>query len=211
MASATTRPPRRCTCSCSKTASALARPCMKWRAGPTARRACATRRCIEADDAADHLRPMHSAGRHPVWITNVKGTRALNTDDYRDACPRWATVVDVDTLAIDLDTGSAQAYQSGGVLTYYPPVDLSGYTARMQVRASVAATDVLLELTTDNGGITLGSDGTVTLQASAITTAALAWTRGMYDLELMDSAGVVTRLAAGSVAVSREVTREDAP
>lgn len=151
------------------------------------------------------------SGRHPVWITNVKGTRALNTDDYRDACPRWATVVDVDTLAIDLDTGSAQAYQSGGVLTYYPPVDLSGYTARMQVRASVAATDVLLELTTDNGGITLGSDGTVTLQASAITTAALAWTRGMYDLELMDSAGVVTRLAAGSVAVSREVTREDAP
>ncbi|CAM5591887.1 hypothetical protein [Rhodanobacter lindaniclasticus] len=149
-------------------------------------------------------------GRQPVWITNVKGPRALNTDGYRDACPRWATVVDADTLAVDVDTGSAQAWQSGGVLTYYPPVDLGGYTARMQVRASVAAADVLLELTTENGGITLDSDGTVTLQASATATAAMAWTRGVYDLELVDGGGVVTRLAAGSVEVSREVTREDA-
>jgi hypothetical protein len=151
------------------------------------------------------------AGRHPVWITNVKGPYALNTAGYSGSQPRWATVVDADTLAIDMDTGSAAAWSSGGVLTYYTPVDLTGYTARMQVRASAAATAVLLDLTTENGGITLGgTDGTITCTSSATQTAALTFGTGVYDLELVDGSGVVTRLAEGSVCVSREVTRESA-
>jgi hypothetical protein len=147
-------------------------------------------------------------GRLPVWITNVKGPYALNTDGYRGNKPRWATVVDPNTLAIDLDTGSSPAWQSGGVLTYYPAVDLTGYTARMQIRASVAATNTLLELTTENGGIVLDpTTGKVTLTATAVQTAAMTFTSGVYDLELVDATGAVTRLAEGSVAVSREVTR----
>lgn len=148
-------------------------------------------------------------GRQPVWITNVKGTREVNTDGYRDTCPRWATVVDVDTLALDLDTGSSLAYQSGGVLTYYPPVDLSNYTARMQMRSSAGSDVVLLELTTENGGLTLGgTDGTVSRMIAATATAALAFRTAVYDLELVDGAGNVTRLAEGAVCVDREVTRE---
>lgn len=151
------------------------------------------------------------SGRQPVWITNVKGPYALNTEGYGGSKPRWATVVDTDTLAIDMDTGSAAAWVSGGVLTYYTPVDLTGYTARMQVRASAAADAVLLDLTTENGGITLGTtDGTVTCTATATQTAALTFGTGVYDLELVDGSGVVTRLAEGSVCLSREVTRETA-
>jgi hypothetical protein len=146
--------------------------------------------------------------RTPVWITNVKGPRDLNTANYRDACPRGASMIDADTLAIDFDSGSMPPYQSGGVLTYYPPMDLTGYTARMQARSSVGAADTLLDLTTENSGIVIDpATGTIELRIDATDTAALAWTQGVYDLELVDATGFTTRLAQGSVSVEREVTR----
>jgi hypothetical protein len=100
------------------------------------------------------------------------------------------------------------AYQSGGVLTYYPPLDLTGYTARMQLRASVASPDVLLELSTATTGITIDSPtGTIQRTIAATDTAAITWTQAVYDLVLTDGAGKVTRLAEGNVIVRREVTR----
>lgn len=146
--------------------------------------------------------------RTPVWITNVKGPRDLNTAGYRDVEPRCASVVDEDTLAIDFDSGSLQPYQSGGVLTYYPPLDLTGYTARMQIRQSIGSPQPLLELTTEDGGIIIdAATGTVERRIDAAATAALTWTQGVYDLELVDPDGFTTRLAQGSVTVEREVTR----
>lgn len=88
------------------------------------------------------------------------------------------------------------------------PVDLTGCTARMQVRQKVDGTDVLLNLTTENGGIILGGiAGTVTVYLSATATAALAWKSGVYDLEIEFGNGDVRRLLSGSVSVSLEVTR----
>lgn len=144
----------------------------------------------------------------PVWITNVRGPRTLNTDDYRFSEPLSATVIDADNLAIEADTGSQPAYQSGGVLTYYSPLDLTGYTARMQVRQSVGSEQILLELTTEDGGIAIdAATGTITLQVSATDSAAFTWRAGVYDLELIDTGGAVTRLASGAVTVCPEVTR----
>lgn len=88
------------------------------------------------------------------------------------------------------------------------PVDLTGCTARMQVRAEVESPDFLLELTTANGGITLGgAAGTVDLYVSDETTSAITWTSGVFDIEIEHPSGEVTRLAQGSVGVSPEVTR----
>jgi len=89
------------------------------------------------------------------------------------------------------------------------PVDLSGYTARMQLRTNVAATgEPLLELSTENGGITLGGiAGTVDIVAAAEQTAAMTVLSGVYDLELVSDQGIVTRLLQGRFKVSREVTR----
>lgn len=88
------------------------------------------------------------------------------------------------------------------------PVDLTGCTARMQVRAKIDSADTLLNLTTENGGIILGGTaGTVTVFLSATATAALTWKSGVYDLEVQFGNGDVRRLLAGSVAVSPEVTR----
>lgn len=89
------------------------------------------------------------------------------------------------------------------------PVNLTGYTARLQVRNDFAAGSAVLSLTTENGGIALGGTaGTVTLSAAATATAALSAPYvGVYDLELVSGGGVVTRLLEGTANVTPEVTR----
>lgn len=87
-------------------------------------------------------------------------------------------------------------------------IPLTGYTAKMQLRQSVTATDVLLELSTLNGKIIITAlEGKIQLLVPATDTAAITWQRAKYDLELLSSTGVVTRLLSGDVEVSREVTR----
>lgn len=89
------------------------------------------------------------------------------------------------------------------------PIDLTGCRARMQVRAEIGSPTVLLELTTENGGITLGgAAGTIDLYAGATATAAFTWEGGVFDLEIVHPGGDVTRLAQGTVSVSPEVTRD---
>lgn len=88
-------------------------------------------------------------------------------------------------------------------------VNLTGYTARMQVRKTISATTPIITLTTENGRITLGgANGTITLNITATDTAALEQFAGVYDLELQSYSGFVTRLLEGQVTVSKEVTRE---
>ena len=86
-------------------------------------------------------------------------------------------------------------------------VDLTGYTARLQMRENYNSSTPFLNLTTENGGIVLGGVlGTITLLASAASTAALEALEGVYDLEMINGSTVI-RLLQGSVSVSREVTR----
>ena len=83
-------------------------------------------------------------------------------------------------------------------------VDLTSYTARMQIRKKIDG-DLLETLTTENGGITLGgAAGTIDLLISATATA-LIDNNGIYDLELI-TGSTVTRLVKGSVTLDREVT-----
>lgn len=86
-------------------------------------------------------------------------------------------------------------------------VNLTGYTARMQVRTEVTAATATLTLTTENGRIALGgAAGTVALTVPAIDTAAVAAREYVYDLELVNGA-TVTRIIEGAFTVRAEVTR----
>jgi hypothetical protein len=88
------------------------------------------------------------------------------------------------------------------------PVDITGFTARMQLRQTVTSSTVLLELTTENGGITLGGVlGTINIAATAVQTAALTQKSAVYDLEMVYPGGAVRRLIEGTVTISPEVTR----
>ena len=94
-------------------------------------------------------------------------------------------------------------YKDNGVA-----VNLTGYTARMQVRATLESASTLIELTTANSRIALGgAAGTITLSIAAADTAALTSGRGVYDLELVSGSGIVTRLLQGVCTISRNVTR----
>ena len=87
-------------------------------------------------------------------------------------------------------------------------VNLTGYTARMQVRSTYDSSTTILSLTSSSG-ITLGGvAGTIAITASATVTAALTapWS-GVWDLELVSGGGEVTRLLEGAASVSPEVTR----
>ena len=87
-------------------------------------------------------------------------------------------------------------------------INLTGYTARMQVRETYSSSTSIVSLT-NAAGITLGgAAGTIAIAISATTTAALtAPFSGVYDLELVSAGGVVTRLLQGAATVSPEVTR----
>jgi len=88
------------------------------------------------------------------------------------------------------------------------PRNLSGYTARLQIRPTASSDVTYVGMTTGGGGITItAGTGTINLLLSATATAALTFTQAVYDLEAESSSGVVTRLMQGRVTLSREVTR----
>lgn len=89
------------------------------------------------------------------------------------------------------------------------PIDLTSYTARMQVRRTYNSPDPpLLTFTTENGGITLGGTaGTVSVLGLATITDDIPAKPGVYDLELVANDGTVTRLLQGFVTISPEVTK----
>jgi len=96
-------------------------------------------------------------------------------------------------------------WQTGGT-----PVNLTSYTARMQVRESYDAGTAILSLTSGTGITLGGTAGTIALNAAATATAALDGTPNkqyIYDLELVNGSGVVTRLVEGNFTVYPEVTR----
>lgn len=85
-------------------------------------------------------------------------------------------------------------------------VNLTGYTARMQVRADYGAA-VALNLASGTGITLGGAAGTIAVVITPVQTAALAAGNYVYDLELESSTGDVTRLVEGVFTVDPEVTR----
>jgi len=90
------------------------------------------------------------------------------------------------------------------------PVDITSYTARMQLRKDPNAVAVLLSLTdilSASGQIILGGAlGTVQIYMTDTATMGLAG-GGAYDLEIVSPGGDVTRLLQGNFAVNPNVTR----
>lgn len=86
-------------------------------------------------------------------------------------------------------------------------VDLTTYSARMQVREKHSSTSTIVSLTSDAGDITLGgTEGTILIEIDADTTAGFIAKDYVYDLELISSS-TVTRLVEGKFIVTPEVTR----
>lgn len=132
-----------------------------------------------------------NAAHSPPWSTDMHA----------------ATIVDANTISLnDVNSAGFSTYVSGGYLIYNTPKDLTGYTARMSIKNTVGGT-LLLALSTTDGTIVIDNTAkTISLLLSATATAALTWTKGVYDLEMVSAAGVVYQLLYGKIAVRPEVT-----
>lgn len=65
------------------------------------------------------------------------------------------------------------------------PIDVTGMTAKMQVRPRMGSDIVLLELTSEDG-IALGAGGSVVVEADEATTSDWDFKGGVYDIKLDD-------------------------
>ena len=89
------------------------------------------------------------------------------------------------------------------------PRNLSGYTARMQVRETRQSATKILDLAST--GLTpkitvTGAQGLIDIALTATDTAALDFESAEYDLEIVNGTEV-ERLLEGNVRLSKEVTR----
>jgi hypothetical protein len=147
-------------------------------------------------------------GVPPNWrvkVTNVLGMTDINsTDNYQ-----VVTEVTSTTLTINaINSLSYKAYVSGGVIEYNQPIDLSGYTGRMQIRSDIDSATVIAELTTANGGVLIDNTlKTITLSIPATATAGFTFTTAVYDLELVSAGSQVTQFCGGVITLYKEVTR----
>lgn len=80
------------------------------------------------------------------------------------------------------------------------PVDLTGYTGAAQMRKHYTSTNA------HSFTVTIGGSA-VTLSMNATTTGNITPGRYVYDCELDDGAGTVSRLVEGIVTVTPQVTR----
>ena len=91
----------------------------------------------------------------------------------------------------------------------FVPYDLTGFTARMQVRRTIDSSAFLLSLTTENGTLEINpgaSTNIIAINVSASVTASIN-TSGIYDLEIQNGEGEVSRVLQGNFTVIPEVTR----
>lgn len=139
-----------------------------------------------------------------VKITNVVGMKEINSTEL------YHTVSTVLPGSFQLNNINAIGYSNyteGGTVEYYEPVDLTGVTARMQIREKLDSDTVILELTTENSGIIIDQvNKTITIHITAVQTAALTFSTAVYGLELVKSGDVIPFIT-GSISLIREVTR----
>lgn len=109
-----------------------------------------------------------------------------------------------DTYDLIIDCGATYQLTVTWKTSAGAAVNITGYTARMKMKNKHGGT--LYCSLTETDGLTLGgSTGTIAIEISAVRTAALSGT-GVYDLELVSSGGVVTRLLEGTWVARPEVT-----
>ena len=87
------------------------------------------------------------------------------------------------------------------------PINLTGYTARMQARPSYESDTTVLSLTNGTGLTLGGTAGTINLLVAASATAAIDADQYVYDLEIASASNEVTRVVQGTLIVTPEVTR----
>jgi hypothetical protein len=122
---------------------------------------------------------------------------------YNITCEQGSTFVRV----LELEKPDLLADPTGQTFTQF---DLSSYTARMQVRRTIESNSYLVELTTENSGLEINPTGDtinlIRISMSAEVTASIN-SSGVYDLEIINGDGFVSKVLKGAFTLVQEVTR----
>lgn len=139
-----------------------------------------------------------------VKLSNIQGMKEANTGDS------YITVSAVGNKSLEFNNINSigySTYTSGGVVEYNQPVDLQGFTARMQLREKATSDSVILELTTENGRLAIdNTTKQILISLNATITSSLDFKHAVYSLEL-EKNSVVTQLVQGTVLLETEVTK----
>lgn len=87
------------------------------------------------------------------------------------------------------------------------PVDLGGYSARLQVRKTHSSKNPVIDINTNNGGITVDENGVIAFIVTATETAQIPSGTYVYDLEIISTNNTISRLIEGKFEITPEVTR----
>lgn len=87
------------------------------------------------------------------------------------------------------------------------PIDLTGATAKMQVRDTKGGKQLAFTLTSPSGGISIDEEtGTLSIVATPTQTNKLFYPKSSYDVMIVDSNGDKIKLLEGFITLSRSVT-----
>lgn len=87
------------------------------------------------------------------------------------------------------------------------PIDITGASAKMQVRDTKGGSKLAFSLTSPAGGITIdGPNGKLTIKITPTQTNKLFYPKSSYDIMLTDSNLNKTKLLEGFMTLSRSVT-----
>jgi hypothetical protein len=87
------------------------------------------------------------------------------------------------------------------------PVNITSYTAALQLRSLPESTTAVLSLATGSGITITGPSGLVAVHATAAQTGGIIAGDYYYDLEITSPQGIVTRLVQGQAILNPQVTR----
>jgi hypothetical protein len=102
------------------------------------------------------------------------------------------------------------------------PIDLTDYTARMQIRPLIGSSTVYITLSSSlsdcgtglnmsgSNGVTPPTSGTIGVYISAASSSLFNFNNAYYDLEIVSGSGncaYVTRILEGKIKLSKEITK----
>jgi hypothetical protein len=87
------------------------------------------------------------------------------------------------------------------------PIDLTGASAKMQVRDTKGGNKLAVTLTSPSGGITIdGPEGVLNIKMTPTQTNKLFYPKSSYDVMVIDSNGNKIKLLEGFMTLNRSVT-----
>lgn len=142
------------------------------------------------------------------WRFRVVGAGGMKEINNTGDSYYVSTAVTGSTIEINqVNSLQFSNYTTGGVVEYNQPVNLAGFSARMQIRETVDSPTVLHEATTQNGQIVVDNSGKfIQITMLGNVTQNFTFPTAVYSLELYNGNNVIPFIN-GNLTLVQEVTR----